>query len=176
MRDGNTTQMTWDKAKTWAEDLNYGGYDDWHLPTTPDGLLKANGIVLWEYDTTKITTKYNVTYSELGHLYYTELGLKGYLAPGTDITYNASYGLHNEAAPYFTNLRAGYYWFETSSASDPSLAWVFDFEYGIQFLQSKNSPNAYAIAVRSAVPEPASAFLFLSGLTGTLWHLRRKRK
>ena len=25
--------MTWDAANTWAQDLTYGGYDDWRLPT-----------------------------------------------------------------------------------------------------------------------------------------------
>jgi len=50
---------------------------------------------------------------------------------------------------------------------DDPLVWVFDFEYGTQFLRSPNEGTAYAIAVRDAlsVPEPSSVILFLMGLT-----------
>lgn len=182
MRDGNwdpdtgtTAQapMTWDQAKAWVTNLNqsrYGGFDDWRLPSTPAASTLG-------YTNTAI---YNVTTSELGHLYYSELGLKGKVATVEstgEIIYNNPFGLGTSPTP-FEGLQSALYWFGTESSTtldDLPTAWAFDFAHGSQFLQTTKT-FAYAIAVRSAVPEPASAFLFLSGLTGTLWHLRRKRK
>lgn len=47
---------SWNSAIAWANNLVYGGYDDWRLPTTPG-------------------TIYGYTNEgEIGHLYYTELG------------------------------------------------------------------------------------------------------
>jgi len=74
------------------------------------------------------------------------------------------------------------YWSGTISPEGLSgnpAAWQFDFKYGTQFRATIETATggktlAYALAVRSAVPEPASALLLLSGLTGVLWHLRRK--
>lgn len=195
MRDGSwmpndalpQRKMSWDDAIAWLATLNenkYGGFNDWRLPTTPDGFWEENNTVIWKYNNNDITTKYNVTVSELGHLFYSELNLKGYIAPSMEskannITYNTHYGLGNASTP-FKGLQSGYYWFGTPSQSESDMAWVFDFEFGIQFLQTKTMPNAYAIAVRSSTPtpapEPGTALLFLSGLTGTLWQLRRKRK
>ena len=52
----------WYDALNWADNLVFAGFDNWRLPiavTNPEGQ--------------NITT-YNMTESELGHLYYTELG------------------------------------------------------------------------------------------------------
>ncbi len=49
-------RMTWDSAVAWADQLVYGGYDDWRLPTTPG------------------TFTGKTAEGELGYLYYTELG------------------------------------------------------------------------------------------------------
>ncbi len=72
--------MTWGDVKTWVKGLNsqkYGGYDDWRLPTTPDGD--------WGYNGNINATKYNVATSELGHLFYEDLRLLAKVAPGGTI-------------------------------------------------------------------------------------------
>lgn len=46
-------KMTWDDAKTWAENLSYQGYNDWRLPIS-DPSCSGN----------------NCTKSEMGHLFY----------------------------------------------------------------------------------------------------------
>jgi hypothetical protein len=140
-------KMTWKAANAWAENLSYGGYTDWHLPSTPDGT--------WGYDSNGNLSKYNVTVSDLGHLYYTILQLAA----------NEGLGSNNG---FFTNLQAGYYWMaplsKTRDANGP-MAWIFDFGHGTQFLASTNT-FAYALAVRNAtpVPEPSTALLCLVGL------------
>jgi hypothetical protein len=52
-------QMDWNAAMTWANNLSYGGYDDWRLPSAlnyQDGSGPCFG--------------FNCTSSEMGHLYY----------------------------------------------------------------------------------------------------------
>lgn len=163
MQDGKfnqNTKMTWQEANAWLASLNeknYGGYSDWRLPTTPPGSE-------WGYDGSN-GKKYNVTVSELGHLFYLGLGLQGKIAPNG--TSNQTYGLGEDTTP-FTGLQPGYYWFGTTSElSDEEAAWKFDFQHGTQFLDTIDT-YAYAIAVRKATPapEPTSALLFLAGLLG----------
>lgn len=156
--------LTWEAAKNWIKGLNkkkFGGYSDWRLPYTPDGT--------WGYDGGN-DGKYNVTVSELGHLYYTTLELSAQ----KNGTGNSAEELKEATAP-FENLLPVLYWFDPLSDTrlnissgkpngDPA-AWVFDFGYGSQFLQTTNM-TAYALAVRSAssVPEPSSVVLFLTGV------------
>ncbi len=171
MRDANLAEkpMTWDDACKWLEKLNeekYGGYSDWYLPTTPDA--KALGYT--------DTAMYNVTDSDLGHLFYSGLKLTGKISP--DGTPNTTYGLGATSTP-FNDLQSGYYWFGSECSiklNNLPTAWIFDFQHGTQFLATTGN-FAYTLAVRSALPapEPASAVLFLSGLAGTLLYLRRER-
>jgi hypothetical protein len=161
MQNANPLGMkTWQEAYNWADQLKYGGYDDWRLPATTDGD--------WGYDRNNIQTRYNVTASELGHLFYNSLKLQGKKAPnGTE---NTIYGLDSGVTP-FINLQSGYYWLgplsKTLAQDGDPMAWIFDFQYGAQFLATADT-FAYAIAVRSAapVPEPSAALLFLAGLFG----------
>lgn len=141
----DTRKMTWKEANAWAENLSFGGYDDWSLPDTPDGT--------WGYDNKNVSTKYNVTESDLGHVYYSLLEL------------DPDEGINTTSSP-FTNLQAGYYWFgslsKTCDDQNNPMGWIFDFRFGTQFLASTNT-KAYAIAVRHA-PEPSTILLFLAGL------------
>lgn len=161
MKDGNKQGlMTWDDAKEWAEQLTYGGYDDWRLPSTPDGYYEKTDGTIWDYYETNPYSndvKYNVTFSELGSLYYNTFKL------------TADKGLSTAENSLFDKLQTDYYWFKTASRpldGNPA-AWIFDFEFGTQFTNTTNS-YAYAIAVRDAIPapEPSSALLFLAGLLG----------
>ncbi len=81
--DFSNAANTWANQVAWAGALSvdFGGttYDDWRLPATVDGLR------VWGYDGTT-TAGFNITNSEMGHLYYTELGNKGFFATdGTNL-------------------------------------------------------------------------------------------
>ena len=52
-------EMTWQNAMHWVDQLKYGSYDDWRLPTTPADSFTAGNV------------------GEMGHLYHDE-GVKDY--------------------------------------------------------------------------------------------------
>lgn len=153
--------MSWSKVNDWISDLNlshFGGFDDWRLPSTPDGTWGYNG---------GNAGKYNVTSSELGHLYYNSFGLAA-----KDKTSLQSY-TQQELSVFgdpFVGLQPGLYWFGTISEKvlipGQQSIWKFDFGRGTQFIETAGTNSAYALAVRPAtpVPLPSSAWLFLTGL------------
>jgi hypothetical protein len=162
-------QMTWADANTWAASLNAGsgfaGFTNWRLPTTA------------QPDTTCSTQSggdsygWNCTNSEMGHLYYTELG-------------NAAGGPLTNTGP-FTNVQASLYWSGTEYAPNPSNAWVFHFTNGHQVNLNK-ADFLFAWAVRPGVRlvggggtpvgySPAWLFITLVSLTGVGGYLLRRR-
>lgn len=146
-------EMTWADAVAWADQLVYGGFDDWRLPTTVDGPF------VWGYDGTT-TGGYNVTTSEMGHMYYVTLGNLGQYA--IDGTFRPTgWGLAN-AGP-FDNLQRYYYWSGTEYGYEvpnvPSQAWDFSFKHGMQgvFDIDTEIHYLYAWAVRDGdVGDPES--------------------
>lgn len=126
-----------------------GGYSDWRLPTTIPALAG-----------------YNQTGSEMGELFYNELG--GVSGSSIGATHNANYNL-------FTN-ESSVYWSGSEYASNPDGAWYFVTGDGYQDTFSKGV-QLYAWAVRpgdvSAVPVPAAFWLFGSCLMGLLGLRRR---
>jgi hypothetical protein len=99
-------RMNWSQATTWAANLVYGGYSDWRLPTTVDGPYA------WGYDGTT-TAGYNITTSEMGYMYYTNLANKGYYdtsgngpQPGWSSTPNATFTDGNGNTVSFQNLQS----------------------------------------------------------------------
>jgi hypothetical protein len=153
----------WQNQIDWADglDVSFGGtnYTDWRLPTTVDGTW------VFGYDGTT-TAGYNITSSEMGHLYYVELGNKGAMDIYGNV-YPAGWGLTNTGP--FKDLQAATYWSGTEYAADPSYAWAINFTGGNQSstLDPKNAFTSYALAVRpgdvTVVPEPISLILFLTG-------------
>ncbi len=107
----------WSNQVAWADGLSidFGGttFDDWRLPITVDGPYVSG------YDGTT-TGGYNITNSEMGHLYYTELGNKGNIA--TDGTHpQPGWGLSNTGP--FQNLYSSFYWSGTEYAANTNYVW-----------------------------------------------------
>ncbi len=134
-------RMNWNDAKTWAGGLTIGGFADWRLPTA------LNNVSPFGPD-----SGYDVTGSEMGHLFYEELGgtARNTISSSTD-----------SDLALFPNLQDSLYW--TGTELSGSFAWDFVFSNGIQRAPSKNDGN-YGLAVHSgdvaaAVPEPALGLL-----------------
>lgn len=167
---------TWLDAKNWAAnlDVNFGGthYNDWRLPSAlnPDGSGPTEG--------------FNVTGSEMGHLYYTELG-------------KVAKGSLGSTGP-FENLLEFTYWFNEKDGA--TRAWNFEFGHSGSYAGSQDNSydswifSALAVrdgdvtlpaplpenwlgdveTVRESVPEPGTWMLLGSGLVG-LAAFRRRR-
>lgn len=159
--------MNWADANTWAANLSFTDsisvYDNWRLPTTlqPDpSCASQSGGDSFGYDCTG---------SEMGHLFYNELGG----IAGQSILTSADPDLAK-----FTNLQAYGYWSATEYAPLTGGAWNFYFSHGYQ--HAATPPNGfYALAVSpgdvAAVPEAESWAMLLAGLglVGAATRLRR---
>jgi hypothetical protein len=161
--------MDWYTAQTWIGAMNtanYLGYNDWRLPTT------LNPDASCGYQTSGVSWGYNCTGSEMGHLFYNELG--GVASSSITTTHNANYNL-------FSNLQAGLYWSGTVAIPDDQRghgAFLFSTYFGYQDSASKYGYSLYALAVRpgqvSAVPEAQTYALMLAGLGLIGWRARRR--
>lgn len=151
--------MTEYDASAWAYDLVYGGYSDWRLPTVEPQNYS------WGYDGST-GSGYNITTgSEMGHLFYTELGNLGFY--DTNGVIQPGWGLTNVGP--FINLQSYQYWTDTVATSNPAYFWYSDFQYGYQDWQHRLN-SCYAMAVRPGdsvvTPEPGTLLLMGSGLLG----------
>jgi hypothetical protein len=134
-------KRTWNQAVAWAASLNEGGgfagLTGWRLP---------NADIACGFE-------YNCTNSEMGHLYYVELGNKLYF------TETADQAKLTNTGP-FTNVQRFYYWSGQASdywAPDLNYAWTFAFDNGNQGPRSKDWTSC-AWAVRpGARSTPATA-------------------
>ncbi len=158
-----TGEMTWWGAQAWAANLSYGGYDDWRLPTTLQPDSSCNG------QSGTDSYGYICAGSELGHLFYSELGGTAGLSIVT--SHDVDYDL-------FSNIQNSGYWSGSEYAPLPGLAWVLTTFDGWQGADGKSSPY-YGWAVRSgdvassnSVPEPGTLALLGLGAFG----LRRAQR
>ncbi len=131
----------------------------WRLPATVDGPY------VYGYDGTT-TAGYNITSSEMGHLYYEELGNLGYFDTSGNYP-QPGWGLNNTGD--FKNLIASWFWSGTEYAIGPCDAWNFGMGNGYQIKYIKTDIG-YGLAVRSgqvsSVPVPGAIILLSAGL---LW-------
>ncbi len=155
-------RMTWHSANAWAASLTVGGFTDWRLPTTTQPDSTCSG----QLGLPPQGSGFACTGSELGHLFYDELG--GAADSNIQTTNNGQFGL-------FKNVQSSlFYWSGTEFASQDGVAWVFGFGNGLQSSASTshNANHLFAWAVRTgdvaAVPEPPMVMLFALGLFALL--------
>lgn len=174
--------MHWDIAMQWVQELEYFDpirnvtFSDWRLPT----ILPVNPP---DYDTSlsfdgSTDIGYNIadTNSELGYMYYVNLGNLSY----RDTEGNAPQpGWHTLHSGPFINIQDEWYWSGSFYPQGPDNAWCLYIPTGEQNFSCKYNRGLYAWAVRdgdvSPVPEPATILLLCSGIIG-LAGLRRKFK
>lgn len=132
--DVDSGDMTWSMAMNWAANGTWGGYEDWRLPTTDPALYKNIGP--------------NQTGSEMGHLFYTELG--GVSGRAIDDTHKGNLFRKNFA-----------YWSATELTSDTRYAWHFA---GTGWQATSFKANAlHALAVRDGDVAAATSAAPLPG-------------
>jgi hypothetical protein len=167
--------MTWDAATAWANNLVYGGFDDWRLPTlNPADTTCSNnfnpggGFPNQYYGT-------GCTGGELSGLFVTDLGNKANESVLNQVGDTAEQ-IANLAL--FSNVQSDFYWSGTEYAPSPDGAWYFGTDDGLQ-VDGAKSNALYAVAVRpgdvaASVPEPQTLALALLALGATVVARRRR--
>ena len=170
-----TGRMTWAAATAWADNLVYGGFSDWRLPTlnpadtTCSSIFNPGGGFPNQYFGTGCTG------GELSGLFVTDLGNKANESVLNQVGDTAEQ-IANLAL--FSNVQSDYYYSGTEYAPFPNVVWYFGTVGGGQFNEF-GSLELYAVAVRpgdvaAAIPEPQTYALMLMGV-GAVLLARRKR-
>ena len=186
------TRMNWADANTWVAALNINGVSGWRLPT----ISPINGSTFNTNSTNNATTDIgyadslgwvdvsNNPVSELGHMYYANLGNLGQCTPDSSnpsgCIQQVGWGISN-TGPFSNIQSSGLYWTDTIYFNQ---VWIFTFYDGQQNTTGPNGPGSkFAWAVHdgdvgvaiSSVPVPAAAWLMGSGLIGLFGLAKRKR-
>lgn len=192
----NTGAMTWAGATSFINYLNinnFSGFNDWRLPSISP--INGNNFIFSSMSTEWFTGNFDNGYninsikSELGYLFYSNLGLKAVISNGG--VYQPDFGIfrngvtnydgdsyvnHIVNAPVgqtniglIKNIQDNRYW-GGESILDNSLAWIFGFgsNPGYQETVTKSFYQFYVIPVRDGdvreIPEPPSITFVLIGL------------
>ncbi len=156
--NGTTTWLGTLAYVSYLNSISYGGSNQWYLPTVANTTVGYN-----------TATNGTAKGDELVELFYSELN-----------------GTANNAIPNtstFDNEQATVYWSGTEFAPGHIVAWYFGANRGNLNRNVKNnlmyawavSPGQINTATPSAVPVPAAAWLFGSGLLGLVGLRRRKQ-
>ena len=143
-------RKSFSQAVSWVESFEYAGADNWRLPNASPNPVKA----------------FNQVAGELGYMFYVNA------ASTKNIPIDTS------QIPLFENIKLDQgYWLSSEVSTDPSKAWVFHLNNGLQADRGISSQR-YVWPVHdgdiandidsATVPTPASAFLFGSGLLGLM--------
>lgn len=170
--DYTNVEKTWSDQKTWAAGLdgqltgistpgwNLSWTDtDWRLPSAGENPV----------------SNYDQTSTEMGDLYYNELGLTRRDASGAVPVTAGELNATN-----FDRLSPVTYWTETTKTDNSAYAYSFSMATGLQDIKYKTDIySGYGLAIRSgevsAVPIPGALWLLSSGLLGLVVIRRRKR-
>lgn len=161
--------MQWPLAEQWAEQLVYGGYDDWRLPSAR---LRNSPPACYETDGS-CDAGSNVTVSELGYMFFVNLGNRAtvdangqfQVDPGLTNTHFID-GLSGETVS-FLNFQPGYYWYR-EEVGILNYVWYFNTDGSQDYIGPSFRASAWAVRDGDVgvVPVPGGGWLLGSALLG----------
>jgi hypothetical protein len=185
--------MTWSTANEWITAMNaasYLGFSDWRLPTLSPVSGSAFNYAASNNGSTDVgfadgdgwIDAFGNPTSEMGHMYYVNLGNLGRCTPNdgdpSSCVEQPGFGLAN-SGPFdgIQKSDPGAYWNGLEYAPVAGTSWVFRFYDGGQDSRDQLDQH-YVWAVRTGdvatVPEPTTLVLLSAGLS-MLGLIRRKR-
>lgn len=201
---GGPGRFNWSGANNWADQLVYGGYDDWRLPTLApvngvkfNGIFHCDGSADYGYGISAPGGKSaGFTGNELAYMYHVNLGNKSrctgegpYLAGkvfGPDVgVQNASFvdALTGETVS-FLNLQDLKFSFWTDfipfiNSGGASYSWRFKYTGFNDWDKTLQQGRAWAVrdgdVLVATVPEPSTLLLLFGLLPAFLFTKKRKR-
>lgn len=191
--------LTWPYAMIWVENLNpYGsGIRGWRLPVVRPIDGDTSDDTLYAYDGSEDagtnisapgTLYAGSTASEMAHMFYNTLGNTSLCDPvaSTADSCVEGRGRYYNAGP-FSQFDDDIYWSATAYSLDADYTWAFDFFQGGQYRDRNDRYGGRNLTwavhdgdvgapIPSAIPVPAAAWLFGSGLLGLVGVAKRKRR